>query len=76
MMLTEPQIQQRNEVYRHGREFLRTLLVAGPLPYRTIVARATEAGIPLATLLTAKCWLHVEARKIDKSTIWSLPPDP
>jgi hypothetical protein len=74
-MPTEHQIQQRNELYRQGREFLRDLLAAGPLPYRTIVARATAAGVSLATLMTAKCWLHVESRRVDKSTLWSLPSD-
>jgi hypothetical protein len=73
-MPTEDQFHRRNELYRHGREFLRDLLAAGPLPYKTILARATEAGISLATLMTAKSWLHVESRRAEKGTIWSLPP--
>jgi hypothetical protein len=73
-MSTEHHIHQRNALYRQAREFLRDLLAAGPQPYRTILARATEAGISLSTLMTAKCFLHVESRRINNSTLWSLPP--
>lgn len=73
-MPTDHPIRQRNELYRRGREFLNTILAEGPQPYSTILARATARGISLATLLTAKRALRVESRKVNKSTIWSLPP--
>jgi hypothetical protein len=74
-MPTEYHLYQRNALYRQAREFLRDLLAAGPLPYRTVLVRATEAEISRASLLAAKCWLHIDSQKVDKSTIWSLPPD-
>ena len=73
-MFTDQPIPHRNELYRQGRAFLSDFLAAGPQPYMAIVARAAEAGISLATLLTAKRALHVESRKIGRSTIWYLPP--
>jgi hypothetical protein len=73
-MPTDEHMYRRNALYRQAREFLRTCLVTGPQPYSTIVARAAEAGISLASLLTAKQALRVESRKVNKSTLWSLPP--
>ena len=73
-MASDRYIRQRNELNRQAREFLRAILAAGPQPYSAIIARATEAGISLATLLTAKQALRVDSRKVNKSAIWSLPP--
>ena len=73
-MPTDHHIRQSNALYRQGREFLRNILAEGPQPYSTIVARATALGVSLATLLTAKRALRVESRKVNKSTMWSLPP--
>src|SRR5262249_130209 len=53
-MASDRYIRQRNELNRQAREFLRTILAAGPQPYSVIVARAAEAGISFSTLLTAK----------------------
>ena len=66
-------IHQRNELNRQARAFLSACLATGPQPYSTIVARATEAGVSLSTLLTAKHALRVESRKVNKSTMWYLP---
>jgi len=74
-MASDRYIRQRNELNRQAREFLRTILAAGPQPYSVIVARAAEAGISFSTLLTAKQALRVDSRKVNKSTtLWSLPP--
>jgi len=74
-MASDQYIRQRNELNRQAREFLRTILAAGPQPYSVIVARAAEAGISFSTLLTAKQALRVDSRKVNKSTtLWSLPP--
>jgi hypothetical protein len=72
-MPTDEHIHRRNELYRQAREFLSGILAPGPQPYSTIVARAAEAGISLASLLTAKRALRVESRKVNKSTLWYLP---
>jgi hypothetical protein len=72
-MPTDQDIQRRNALYRQAREFLRACLATGPQPYSTIVACAAEAGISLASLLTAKRALRVESRKVNKSTMWYLP---
>jgi hypothetical protein len=73
-MPTDQPIQRRNELYRQAREFLRDILAAGPQPYRVIVARATEAGISLAPLLTAKRALRIESRLVNHRALWHLPP--
>src|SRR5262245_29052435 len=74
-MASERYIRHRNELNRQAREFLRTILAAGPQPYSAIVARAAEAGISFSRLLTAKQALRVDSRKVNKSTtLWSLPP--
>ena len=74
-MASDQYIRHRNELNRQAREFLRTLLAAGPQPYSVIVARAAEAGISVSTLLTAKQALRVDSRKVNKrTTLWSLPP--
>ena len=73
-MASDRYIRQRNELNRQAREFLRTILAAGPQPYSVIVARAAEAGISFSTLLTAKQALRVDSRKVHKSTLWYLPP--
>jgi DNA invertase Pin-like site-specific DNA recombinase len=74
-MASDRYIRQRNELNRQAREFLRTILAAGPQPYSVIVARAAEAGISVSTLLTAKQALRVDSRKVNKrTTLWSLPP--
>ena len=72
-MPTDDYINQRNALYRQAREFLRACLATGSQPYSTIVARAAEAGISLASLLTAKRALRAESRKVNKSTVWYLP---
>ena len=73
-MPTDQHIRRRNELYRQARAFLSGILADGPQPYSTILARATKAGISLSTLLTAKQALRVELRKVNKSTMWYLPP--
>ena len=72
-MPTDHYIHRRNELNRQARGFLSDLLADGPQPYSTILARATEAGISLSTLLTAKVALRVESRTIDKRARWHLP---
>ena len=74
-MASDRYIRQRNALNRQAREFLRTILAAGPQPYSVIVARAAEAGISFSTLLTAKQALRVDSRKVNRrTTLWSLPP--
>ena len=74
-MASDQYIRHRNALHRQAREFLHTLLAAGPQPYSVIVARAAEAGISVSTLLTAKQALRVDSRKVNKrTTLWSLPP--
>ena len=73
-MASDGYIRQRHELNRQAREFLRTILAVRPQPYSVIVARAAEAGISFSTLLTAKQALRVDSRKVNKSTLWSLPP--
>ena len=73
-MASDRDIRHRNELNRQARAFLRAILAVGPQPYSVIVARAAEAGISFSTLLTAKQALRVESRKVNKSTLWSLPP--
>jgi hypothetical protein len=70
---SDQQTYRRNKLYRQARQFLSDILADGPQPYSTIVARATEAGISLASLLTAKRALRVESRKVNKSTLWYIP---
>ncbi len=72
-MSTGQQIHQRNKLYRQARQFLSDILATGPQPYSTIVARATDAGISMSTLLTAKRALRVESWKVNKSTLWHIP---
>jgi hypothetical protein len=73
-MSTDHYIRRRNELYRQAREFLSGILADGPQPYQAILAQATKAGISLSSLLTAKQALRVESRKVNKSTLWYLPP--
>jgi hypothetical protein len=73
-MPTDQHIHQRNALYRQARQFLNDILAEGPQTYSIIVARAAEAGISPASVLTAKRALRVESRKINKSTLWYLPP--
>ena len=73
-MPTDQYIHQRNVLHRQARQFLSDFLAEGPQSYSIIVARAAEAGISLASLLTAKRALRVESRKVNKSALWYLPP--
>ena len=72
---SDQQTYRRNELYRQARQFLSDILADGPQPYSTIVARATEAGISLASLLTQlprskPCFGSIKARKSYKCLIF------
>jgi len=48
------------------------VLTDGPQPFSTIKEQAREAGIFLATLMTAKCALNIQSRKSNGHMLWQL----
>jgi hypothetical protein len=72
-MLSDQYIHRRNELNRLARAFLKDQLASGPQPLSLIREQAAKQGISLSTLLDAKRSLRINARTIDKRSVWSLP---
>jgi hypothetical protein len=72
MMPTHAYITRRDDLNRRARQFLREVLTDGPQPFSTIKEQAREAGIFLATLMTAKCALNIQSRKSNGHMLWQL----